>query len=313
MADLTLTLGAITFQEYEIPHAINFGGGQALSIKKLVGGKRIIDAMGRDDDDISWSGLFFGEDAALRAQLLDTERVIGAELPLIFYYFNYLVVIKEFRCSFERFYQIPYEITVTVVQDLNKPFEQLSPITYNDAINNDLNTANSLSVQSGNAAVISDMGNTTAAIQSVPSMMNATPTQTANVLAAIGITLQDVALGIVALNNILFPNGTDLTTSLSNEDISIYMQQLSDLYQLQFVLKRMQENIQLINDGTSGHFIMVNGANLYQLAAQYYNDATRWTTIARANNLFDPELLPGNIVNLIIPKNSTPSGGLMNI
>ncbi len=312
MADVSLILGVIEFLDYEVPHSINFGGAQALSVKKLVGGKRIIDAMGRDDDDISWSGLFFGENAALRAQLLDTERVLGSELPLTFYYFNYLVVIKEFKCDFQRFYQIPYSITVAVVQDLNKPFESLSPTNYNDAINNDLNTSNRLSAASANPILITDMANVTSAITAIPSMMAATPTQISAVLATIGQTQQDLSVSIIALNTLIFPDGIHVNPSLTNDEISLDLNQLSDLYQMQFVLARMSENIQLINSGTSGTVLMVNGANLFQLAAKYYNDATKWTVIAQANNIFDPEVLPGIITTLIIPKSGQNTGGLIS-
>ncbi len=45
--------------------------------------------------------------------------------------------------------------------------------------------------------------------------------------------------------------------------------------------------------------ITVAGGNLYQLAAQYLQDATLWTLIASANNMSDPFF--SGIVTLNIP------------
>lgn len=54
--------------------------------------------------------------------------------------------------------------------------------------------------------------------------------------------------------------------------------------------------------------IIVMNANLFALAAKYYNDATQWIIIAQANRLSDP-FVPGQVV-LNIPANAAPTGGL---
>src|SRR5438874_2012627 len=46
MSDVTLTLDGFVFRDFEIPDALPFGGAQALSMKRLIGGARISDAMG---------------------------------------------------------------------------------------------------------------------------------------------------------------------------------------------------------------------------------------------------------------------------
>lgn len=302
MTDVALTLGIMTFSNFEVPQNINFGGEQNLSVKTLVGGQRVIDAMGRMDDDISWSGLFFGENATERAQFLDAQRVLGIELPLTYFTFNYLVIIKDFKCSFERFYQIRYSITVTVVQNLTLPFTFLLPSGYNDAINNDLNTSNNLSVPIANPVIIADLIVVSASIKSVPSLVKASPSTIAAILKNIGTLQVDIASAIANLELFLSNN-----PNLPNDQLSVYLEQLNLLYQLNFVVNRMSDNLMLIDSGADGTILTINGANLFQLAAQYYGDATQWTTIARANNLDDPEILPGNIMTLIIPKNPNAS------
>jgi hypothetical protein len=56
----TVTIGGISLSEWEIPERINFGGKQQVTVHKLIGGNRVIDAMGPDPDDVRWSGRFRG-------------------------------------------------------------------------------------------------------------------------------------------------------------------------------------------------------------------------------------------------------------
>lgn len=138
---VALRLGEITFSNFEIPERINFGGSQALTVHQLVGGKRVINSMGRVDDDITWSGLFFGSTALFRARFLDTQRANGDETLLTYSGFTYRVIIESFKANFERFYQIPYTINCKVIEDLTKPVDFVAPIGINDAISNDFNMA----------------------------------------------------------------------------------------------------------------------------------------------------------------------------
>jgi len=106
--DTYMILGDLNFSRYEVPENINFGGEQALTIQKLVGGKRVIDAMGRDDEPLRWSGMFQGENATARAQYLNYLRIAGKVLTLTWGEFAYYVVIRSAVMEYQRSYQIPY-------------------------------------------------------------------------------------------------------------------------------------------------------------------------------------------------------------
>src|SRR5690348_7393804 len=114
---VTLTLGGVVFQDFEIPESINFGGDQQLVVHKLPGGGRVIDAMGPDDSDIHWSGRFRGSNAEPRAMLLDYMRRQGSQILLGWSLHRYQVVIREFKADFRQPYEIPYSISCTVVID----------------------------------------------------------------------------------------------------------------------------------------------------------------------------------------------------
>jgi hypothetical protein len=117
MTNTTLLLGPVTFQDFEVPCGINFGGRQRLAVHRLPGGVRVIDALGRDDADISFAGIFSGDDATLRARLLDEMRVSGLVLPLTWDVFFYTVIISRFQADYATSNWIPYKITCTVLRD----------------------------------------------------------------------------------------------------------------------------------------------------------------------------------------------------
>ena len=116
-----LLLGPVAFEGFELPPQISFGGRQRLVVHTLPGGVRVIDAMGRDDADISWSGAFAGADAADRARLLDLLRAEGGTLSLAWDAFCYLVVIDTFEAEYQHVNWIPYRIACKVIADQTQP------------------------------------------------------------------------------------------------------------------------------------------------------------------------------------------------
>jgi len=112
---MALILGGITFTDYAIPSEVSQGGEHNLVVHKLIGGSRVVDAMGPDDADISWSGRFQGPAATPNAMALDQLRKAGAQLPLMIDSQFYTAVIKKFEWDYQRAYQIPYRITCLVV------------------------------------------------------------------------------------------------------------------------------------------------------------------------------------------------------
>ena len=113
----SLLLGPVSFRAFEIPERISWGGTQRLTIHELPGGRRVIDAMGRADAPITWEGVFSGEDAAMRARLLDLMRAEGGVWPLTWGRFFYSVVLQAFTAEYERASWIPYRIVCTVLRD----------------------------------------------------------------------------------------------------------------------------------------------------------------------------------------------------
>ena len=107
MSDLILQLGDFQFQQQEIPESIPFGGEQALVVHRLVGGVKVVDAMGAFSGPKEWTGWLRGDNAVARALQLDAMRADGVARVLQWHELSYVVVVKDFRADFQRFYQIP--------------------------------------------------------------------------------------------------------------------------------------------------------------------------------------------------------------
>jgi hypothetical protein len=121
-----LILGGYIFAGFEIPERIPLGGSQDKTTHTLLGGQRIVDAMGPSERDITWSGRFQSADASVRAEAIDAMRIAGLQIPLIIDAEFRTVIITDFAPVYERSYQVPYSITVHVVSTPITPFTILS-------------------------------------------------------------------------------------------------------------------------------------------------------------------------------------------
>jgi len=113
----TLLLGPVAFRDFEIPERINFGGLQSLAIHRLPGGARVIDALGRDDAEIAFAGIFSGPDATARARALDELRALGSQLLLTWDEFAFTVVIRAFQAEYRAANWVPFRVACAVLRD----------------------------------------------------------------------------------------------------------------------------------------------------------------------------------------------------
>jgi hypothetical protein len=315
--DTILTLGDFAFSRYEIPEHLNFGGEQMLAVQKLVGGTRVVDAMGRDDAPIEWSGLFFGQNALERAQYLDGLRVAGKPLSLRWGDFDYTVVIQRFHGNYQRFYQVPYTISCLVVQDNALPVTNILSPGIDDLITQDATDATTLADGIGDSMLSGLMLTLNSAIGSVSSFANAAQSTINSVLQPLADVQARVGVLITSVNNTVanvstvggvLPNTPVAQSAASMLGQMNAMTQMPQLLNLRNVLGRMGGNLGTI--GTSQTKVTQAGGDLYSLAAKQFGDATAWTTIANANGLSDPKLTGVN--TLAIPPASDGSGGVLS-
>jgi hypothetical protein len=315
--DIVLQLGDVAFERFEVPESLPFGGDQMLATKTLVGGVRVIDAMGPDDRPVDWSGLFLGKYAGQRAQLLDAMRREGKPHPLSWGRHSYTVIIGSFEAQFQRKYQIPYRISCVVVEDLATPSASEAQASLDDQIEQDVQNAEVKGGLIGNKTLTSMISTIRTAVGKVTSFVSATTKEIQSVLEPVTATQQQVRSIISELSPLgdttvglagVVPYAPFGTSAISLQQNIDRFGQLDSLYQIDASLGRISTNLSA--DGVSGKLVTMAGGDLYHVAADQYGDASAWPIIARANGLSDPVLK--GVQTLTIPEkpNASPDGVL---
>jgi hypothetical protein len=248
---VVLTLGSTVFQDFEIPQEMPFGGSHMLVVKKLVGGDRVIDAMGRDDAEKAWSGRFRGSQAEAKARTLDQLRIGGQQQLLTWSSLRYLVVIDRFEAKFQQPFEIPYSISCTVIQDLSAPILPVAP-SADSLIFGDISSAGTVAGSINVSEIVAAVAGVASAANAVAKFSGASPSQVASVQTSIQTALTATATQQTVLNAAVAPSGSvagvvgggapaALAASLSGQ--SAAFGQLAQLYQLQGLLGRTAVNV----------------------------------------------------------------------
>ncbi len=179
-----VVLGSVVFEGHEVPSRIGVGGAHAVTIHRLPGGGRIVDAMGVDDSAISWGGFFTGPFAANRARLVDSMRQSGELVGLSFgdYAFNVVVVHFEYDLQ-DRGALIAYRIRTETIPDA---IVQTDDSQASMALSLSADIASAATALSGSGLIASQSA--LSSVMGAIAMPGAT-TSPAN-LAAVGVALQ---------------------------------------------------------------------------------------------------------------------------
>ena len=209
-----LVLGPVQFAGIEVPQVIAWGGAQKMVVHKLPGGARVIDVMGRDDMDLTWSGYLEGPYAVQRAQELDALRVAGQQVTLTWETFSFTVVVSHFKGSFRRRNWIPYEVTCTVLSD-NAQQTVAAPTTLLGQLSADVSSALGVTLPVVNSTLTD--------LQAVSSLV-----ENAQSIARGGLTFNSVLAGIVTATNGLNSVISDTGSVISSVNSSVNLLGQSD-------------------------------------------------------------------------------------
>lgn len=254
-----LELGDYTFTRMEIPEKINLGGEQKLVIHELVGGNRVIDAMGRQYDPLTWSGWFLGETAIDSAKYLDFLRKQGKPLVLKWSEFEYSVIIKKFTYDFVQQYKLQYSITCEVVTDSSVQVTTGFDVDVDQALKDDMGSVAAavalIATPSTPPVSLSTIDKLKQAFKDTKSFVRATQKtiheakaliqdaqrEVTQVIAEVSNTIQDVStLGGVLPNNPVSVNATRLSQVTKNTNNSV------QLLNIQSSLGKMNKNMATI-------------------------------------------------------------------
>lgn len=304
-----LIVGDIEFTGLEVPESLTVGAKQQLVVHKLVGGRRVVDVLGVDYDDLSWSGWMFGPTAGARTTALESLRDTGATLTFNMdgYYFS--VVVANFKSRFEHLYRRNYTIDLVVVARLDAPVTKNALTGTLDAlVSSDIAQSTGLASLINSSAITSAIDSIKSAVSEVQGFANATidtvqsvvrPIVAAQLLvqstiAQVGASVSDITTlgGLIPGNPV-----SQAANNLLRQATAVT--QLAPLYDMQSVLGRLQKNVLAgpLANGTAT--VTTSNSSLQKIAADSYGDQSRWPEIAAANGVFDPQL-PG-IATIKVP------------
>ena len=134
-----MSLGGVSFGAWETPNEVNFGGKHHAVVQEVIGGARVVDAMGPQPSQISWSGRFRGPDALARAMRIDEMRQSGRQVTLAWLGIVRTVVVIDFTAKTEKAWEVPYSVSCEVVSGEGGGVGSFNSLTA--LISGDINTA----------------------------------------------------------------------------------------------------------------------------------------------------------------------------
>lgn len=100
-ASAPIMLGGMILTGIEVPDRLQVGGRQMLAVHRVIGGGRVIDALGNDPDRLELSGRFMGPDAQARAQAVERMRIAGVPVAFSGAGLSGMVWIAQFAYAYE--------------------------------------------------------------------------------------------------------------------------------------------------------------------------------------------------------------------
>ena len=295
--------------EFEVPERITLAARQRTVQHQLIGGRRIIDVLGTEYDPLSWAGIFTGSQASERVCALERMRDAGLPLVLTLDDYRFTVVITAFSPVYEFVWRRPYTIEVAVVRNEGSP-AKVDALTgaLQGLIDSDTGRALGLSKIINIDAVTEKVQHLHQAVKQVSDFAHATVEQvqavvrpliaTRNIIQHELAVLESAAREITTLGGLI--PGLPVSRTVANLLTQLeHATRIPALYHLQDVLARLNKNIHAGQAANGARGVTLSAGNLYQVASEQYGDASKWTSIAAANNLTDPQL--SGIQTLTIP------------
>jgi hypothetical protein len=318
--DTTLQLGGFVFEGMEVPEVLALGGAQTLVKHSFPGGAKAIQAMGADHAPITWRGMHLGRTGLDRAKALDFMRVQGAPLRLTVFNNVYTVIVQRYDYQLERFYKIPYSITVEVIEDKTQPVEKVPLSGFETVIRADSGSLLNLGSLLGDGPLNSALSGLDSAIRSVSSFASASSSVIQSVLRPIAevqtrvstltASVRNTLSSVTTLGGVLPSN--PLSVSVGNMAAQVTAAtQFPVLQNIASLTTRVSRNVTMANQQTSLRTVDVAGGTLFKVAAAEYGDATMWPAIAQASKLTDVAL--SGVKTLVIPARPAISGGVPNL
>ncbi|HEY9678682.1 MAG TPA: hypothetical protein V6C76_11775 [Drouetiella sp.] len=291
MADQTpLQIGNVLIENMDAPEIIgDFGSTQKASVSKFSGGLITAQLMGRFPKPITFKQTLRGAQARTKAYAIDQLTDAGA-VTVSFDAFTSYGFVEEVKIHPLNNGEYEYELTFQPVQR-NTPQSGGTTPSSQDLLNNSLAVAN----QQANKPITAYQFNGTIPAQTSQLQQNVSQAlnQNQNNLANLPTSTRNSLLGQITqirqqLQPIINGGSSQAVSAASDLDTSLNVARLA-----------LRPSVPLQQQ------LNVTNPNLFQLAAQYYNDPLKFYLIAQANDLYDTQ--PIGQFQLSIPQDPNAS------
>ncbi|MBV8049003.1 MAG: hypothetical protein JO171_17775 [Paludibacterium sp.] len=291
-----LTLGSFEFQGLEVPEAIAVGAHQQTAVHKLVGGGRIVDVLGVEYDNLTWSGWLVGTEAQTRAKQLEALRDTGKPLLFSLDHYALTVLIGGLTTRFEHAYRLGYSIDLLVLGPAPLPSNAPAAASPDDLIDGDIGSALGLSQVLNDPTVTGIVTDIRQTVDNIKAQAGRAIDQAQQLLQKVESAQN--ALGKLATEIQPLDRYATLGGLLPGNPVASAVErvvaQLNDaarqptVHQLQSVLGRLQKNLAAGPVANGVQTVTTGNTSLQRLAADAYGDQSMWPQIAAANSLSDP-------------------------
>ncbi len=303
------TGAVLTFPDLAQPQALDIANTQQLAVHDLIGGGRVVEALGRKMTPVSWEGVFLGAPMAFDAGLaLQALAASGGSTLLTWERFRFRGLISALSLSCESAFRISYKITFTPSDDLSAPLKAQDQTVSLVGIASTLDAVQALAMSLGDLQLGAQLERAVQSLTQIASLTGASQGQILAVLQPANLALSRTAVLLA---------GTDVGLGSDSQlggaaDLQQRTAAALNSAALVSVRNGLSQVIAQLGDLTSGSPVLtVAGGDLMQIATQTYGSALDWTTLAQANGLTDPSLTGLN--TLVIPALSSGSDGVLQV
>lgn len=284
-----LILGAIIFSTEECPEDFPIGALRQMIVERtLPGGTRIINKFGPSPDPVAWGGKFWAANVQTRVSQLQLYCASGQTVLLAWGVEKYNVIVTHFVPHYHHGWYTGYEIEVTVVSDANGAFTIASGVSIDQQVQG-LQTMmfnqNNIVFQldpSGAAVFQPNVLQVQQAIQDAGPLATASPTAIQNIN-----TQLNAALGLI-----------NTYAGQLQELAPGKVPQLAATLQLASAITAIGDTA---NRGQQPNSQIVQGGDLFGIAAQNYGDPTLAFQLASVNGLLSPWLTSARQTTITLP------------
>jgi hypothetical protein len=286
-----LTFGDVAFNSEECPAHLPLPVVAKTVVSELVGGGRVVQSMGPQPQQVTFSGTFWNVNVATRVALLRSYCVSGIAQSLTWGVEAYTGILSKFEPTYQNVNRCDYSLTIEIINSTNGALTSTTPVSVDSQVaalqSNATTYYNALLLEA------SDMNDPQPATwQANWNTEQLAIQQNTPLSQIVPQTAQAISNTIMALTGQIGPYITSITAGNPTDPRIVPATQFLN------TLTMIGSNV---TAGQANKTVQIMGGSLATVAARYYGDVSLTTKLMQANGLATPQLSSGILSTIILP------------